>query len=582
MSLAQGEFINKFNLENRLPFNDKLFERDEDEIILELMKVILSAQRDQAAFKIKVSSFHVVEDYDMINKILAEYTTETEKNKKKKELNEYEYINLKETYAKLLCVNYIITAKGESKSLTVHILVPRIIDRYYFKIGGNMWFAMLQIVDGSTYNNALTNNAKKQSITCKVVMPIRLFKNTYTFINDADGEPFDCVFYTSNVFTRTLPMFKYILAKYGYIGTQQFTGIEYIYISDDSNPRDDYYCVFVKDNIYVNVPKYIFDNDYVTQSLFFTIIKCINDAKKPTIEKILTHDFWLESLGNEFKTPTVKKGLELLASLESTYDITTREMINLDEYTKRNIYSVLLWLAREFNKLRTKDNLDVSLKRIRYGQYIASLYSMKLISGLKRLSDIKNKVELKSIIRAIKTKPTFLLDEICKCNLINYRNLVNDSDAFLGMKYSYKGVSGIGDNNNKSIPTIYRHVHPSQLGILDTDSSPKSDPGISGVLCPTVKLYDNNYFSDCKEPNTWTEDYAKILEEYRKLVNRKEVLIYQQNSGISRIDSEELTIVEKGIESMKNRLHPLIFPNPDPRLNKFKQILDLGGDIYFD
>lgn len=578
--MNQGEFINQFNKENRLPFNDKLFERDEDEIIIELMKVILSAQRDQI-FQIYVNSFHIVEDYNEINRILAEYTTETEKNKKKKELNEYEYVNLKETYAKLLCVNYIIGAKGEKRQLTVHILVPRIVDKYYFKIAGNMWFAMLQIVDGSTYNNSLTNNPKKQSITCKVVMPIRLFKNFITYINANDEEEFECLFYTSNVFTRTLPMFKYILAKYGYIGTQRFTGIHSIYFTNKPTHRNDEYCVLTNNEVYVNVPKYLFDNDHVTQSLFFTIVKSLTECKKPTIARVMTNEFWLESLGYEFKAPTVKKGLELLASLESTYDITTKEMINLDDYTKRNIYSVLLWLAREFNKLRTKDNLDVSLKRIRYGQYIASLYSMKIINGLKRLSDIKNKVELQSIVRAIKTKPTFLLDEICKCNLINYRNLVNDSDAFLGMKYSYKGVSGIGDNNNKSIPTIYRHVHPSQLGILDTDSSPKSDPGISGVLCPTVKLYDNMYFSDYKEPNEWNQEYRKIMDEYEKLNNGKEVLVYQDKSCIPVVD-EEPTIIEKNLELMKRNNNVLVYDVIDPRLDKFKQITDLGGVIYFD
>lgn len=578
--MNQREFINKFNNENRLPFNDRLFERDEDEIIIELMKVILSAQRDQV-FQIHVNSFHVTEDYNEINRILAEYTNETEKNKKKKELNEYEYVNLKETYAKLLSVNYIIGAKGEKKQLTVHILVPRIVDKYYFKIAGNMWFAMLQIVDGSTYNNSLTNNPKKQNITCKVVMPIRLFKNFQIYTDVNDEEEFECLFYTSNVFTRTLPMFKYILAKYGYIGTQKFTGIHSIYFTNAPTDNHNEYCVLANNDVYVNVPKYLFDNDHVTQSLFFTIVKSISECKKPTIARVMTNEFWLESLGYEFKAPTVKKGLELLASLESTYDITTKEMINLDDYSKRNIYSVLLWLAREFNKLRTKDNLDVSLKRIRYGQYIASLYSMKIINGLKRLSDIKNKVELQSIVRAIKTKPTFLLDAICKCNLINYRNLVNDSDAFLGMKYSYKGVSGIGDNNNKSIPVIYRHVHPSQLGILDTDSSPKSDPGISGVLCPTVKLYDNMYFSDYKEPNEWSEEYAKILEEYKELSNKKDVLIYQKNSGIP-VFEDELSIIEKNLNSMKNKIDVLIYETKDPRLEKFKQITDLGGAIYFD
>ena len=239
-----------------------------------------------------------------------------------------------------------------------------------------------------------------------------------------------------------------------------------------------------------------------------------------------------------------------------------------------------MWIVREFARLKVKDNLDVRLKYVRYGKYIASLYSMKLIKGLKRLTDSKNKVEIKSIVRAIKTKPTFLLDEICKCNLINYRNLVNDQDALLALKYSFKGVSGIGDNNNKSIPDIYRHAHYSHLGILDTDSSPKSDPGISGVLCPMIKLHDN-YFTDYKEPDYWEEEFKRTLDEYKQMTSRKEVIKFKQELGL-KVDSEELTIIEKNIEISKGLIDVIKFNYEDERLAKFKPIIDMGGMIYFE
>ena len=38
--MNQNEFIRKFNDENRQPFNDKWFERSDDEIIEELKKVV--------------------------------------------------------------------------------------------------------------------------------------------------------------------------------------------------------------------------------------------------------------------------------------------------------------------------------------------------------------------------------------------------------------------------------------------------------------------------------------------------------------------------------------------------------------
>ena len=576
--LSQAEFFRQFNNDTKIEFNDALFDRDQDEIMIELMKVILSAQREQI-FTIKVLSFVINDDPDKIDKILADYVNYTERNIKKKKPNEYEYVNLRDSDVRLLTVHYLIKDKNDSEILKVHILLPRVVDKYYFRIGGNMWLAMLQIVDGSTYNNSLSNNPRKASVTCKTVMPSRIFKNFGT-LEDMSGENIECVYFTSNIFKKTLPLFKYILAKYGYFDGKRFVEISDIELTSAPSTNKEDYCVKLKDGIYISVPRYLFDNDQVVQSFFYTMAMSIMNDKRATMEKVITRDYWLEVLGAEFKTATVKKGLELLNSLEGIYDISTKEDLRLDDYTKRNIYSILLWIVREFARLKVKDNLDVRLKYVRYGKYIASLYSMKLIKGLKRLTDSKNKVEIKSIVRAIKTKPTFLLDEICKCNLINYRNLVNDQDALLALKYSFKGVSGIGDNNNKSIPDIYRHAHYSHLGILDTDSSPKSDPGISGVLCPMIKLHDN-YFTDYKEPDYWEEEFKRTLDEYKQMTSRKEVIKFKQELGL-KVDSEELTIIEKNIEISKGLIDVIKFNYEDERLAKFKPIIDMGGMIYFE
>lgn len=578
--MNQGEFYRKYNEENRIPFNDELFERNEDDIISEIMKVIMSIQRNNETFTLLVDSFTITEDYDKINEILAEWKNRTQKRKKKKDVNEYEYVNLKSTHAILLTVHYFIKVKEESRMMDVHILVPKIVNKFYFLIGGNLWLPILQIVDGSTYNNALVANPKKQSISFKITStPVRMFKDSHVF-KDVNGEEFGCTYYTSNIMKKTLCMFKYILAKFGFVGTQVFTGIYDIYFSKQPDLAKDKYCIKLKENLYLCVPRFIFDRDNVTQSLFYTIYQSVSRFKKVDLERVMTNDFWLEVLGDEFKTPTAKKGLELLSSLEGIYDITTKSDLRLDEYTKRNIYSVLLWIVREFPRLRQKDNLDVTLKRIRFSQHIASLYSMKLIRGIKIITGSKNKITVDKIAKSIRTKPTFLLDCICKCNLVNYRNLVNDLDSLLAIKYSYKGISGIGNENNQSIPAIYRYVHPSHLGILDIDSSPKSDPGISGVLCPMVKLYDS-YFSEYQETDFWEEEFQETMKEYREMKNRKELLHYKKRIGM-RVDNDELTIIEENMKISENLISPLIYQRRDNRLDRFKNVTELGGKIYFE
>jgi len=93
--MNQREAIAGFINENRAKFNPLFFQRDEDEIIKELMNVIKSCERDNKYFTIKVQSYRIIDDYDEINQILFDYYESTTKNKSKakKRDNQYGFIN---------------------------------------------------------------------------------------------------------------------------------------------------------------------------------------------------------------------------------------------------------------------------------------------------------------------------------------------------------------------------------------------------------------------------------------------------------------------------------------------------------
>ena len=69
--------------------------------------------------------------------------------------------------------------------------------------------------------------------------------------------------------------------------------------------------------------------------------------------------------------------------------------------------------------------------------------------------------------------------------------MVNDMDSIIAIKYTYKGISGIGERTNQ-VSQIYRNVDISHIGRIDPDTSSNSDPGLTGSLCPLTKLYDNS------------------------------------------------------------------------------------------
>ena len=218
---------------------------------------------------------------------------------------------------------------------------------------------------------------------------------------------------------------------------------------------------------------------------------------------------------------------------------------------KENSYTILRWMMREFGFLKNKDNLDVSTKRPRMAdEYLPSIYAMKLSRGIYRISDKGKNVTFKDVTRVIDTPPTFIINNINATNLIDYVNLVNDNDAELALSYTYKGISGLGDQGSgTAVPLIYRSVHPSHLGRIDLDSSSASDPGLSGTICPTAKIYGDT-FTDYQEPNGWRDFYNEMIDNFHNLHGMVQTIELQKKLGL-HYDYVKEDMVKETIETYR-------------------------------
>ena len=567
--MNQLQLLHDYNKNNKYKFNPDLFVRSDDDVIDELKKIILSCQRDNRYFTIKVVNFTVVEDYNQINQILYNYYDGKTKNKShtRKKDNKYSYIDLKGSDIKLLIVKYFIKAKDEEEYLDVIIEVPRIVDKYYFRIGGILYSALYQIVDGSTYNNSTSTNAKNPSITMKIVfMATRVYRITLNMktVNDEDIK---INHYISRIFSKSVAADKYILAKYGFYDGLRFIGVKDIYVTKEDIQDENYYTFKRAEGIYINAPKILVDNDPVTQSVVATLYRSIIPCMP--FEMIFSKEFWVRSLGGDFNNytqekmlqmlsvpdtnivDTIDKGYSILDSFENIYDISTRDSIRLPFEDKADMYCIIRWIMREFNWLKAKDNLDISIKKIRYAHYIASLYAMKIVKGIYRVADMNKKATIPSIKKAIDTNPNYLPRTIVKCKLVNYRNMVNDMDALTAIKYTYKGISGLGGNNSNAIPDIFRAVHVSHLGRVDLDSSSNTDPGITGTLCPFAKTYDN-YFSDYQEPNYWEQEFKDLYDTYRKSIKLIEPLEFMDKILGQTVSDEDKELIQENTMMLEN------------------------------
>ena len=576
---AMADFINK----NRPKFNEVYFQRNEDEIVTELMNVIYSCQRENQYFTIKVHSYEVIDDYNQINEILYNYYEDLTKNKSKtkKRDNQYGCINLNESCIRLVKVTYYIKDRSEDSFLDVLIAIPRVIDRYYFKINGIMRSTLFQIVDGSTYNNG-TSNAKVPSITLKIIFMAVRVTRYYNSIQTTEGEELRLTYYHSRIFNKGIPAAKYIFAKFGFYGGLRFFGLEGAIFLTRTDPRNpDMYTFRIHDGAYLSTPKFLLDRNVLLQSVVISIYGSIVEGIG--FEEYFTDLYWLRSLGAEFSgggvdrmiaiydpeddsTPdTLDKGLSILDSFESIYDISTRNSIKLPMEDKETTYHILRWIMREFNALRLKDNLDIRWKKIRFAEYIASLYAFKIARGIYRVSDMNKKANIMSIRKAIRTDPNYLLNAITKSKMVSYRNMVNDMDSMQALKYTYKGVSGLGENSNQSIPDIYRSIHPSHVGRVDLDASSDGNPGITGTLCPYAPNYDG-FFEEFQEPNSWEQEFMALMDEYKQVNNLKDALIFEEKIlGANR--QEEIKLASEVISTMQQIIKPVIYADQGEIIN---------------
>ena len=212
------KFMYEFNDKYRQKFNNFWFDRDDDAIINGIMKVILSCQRDKY-FTLKVEKFEVIKNYEAIRNKLRERFAGRTKNGKKQD-NLYDYINLRDSDIMLLVVTYYIKINRPEDQIRndpktkqpeklegheeVLIALPRYVNKYYFRIQGNYYAPMFQIVDGSTYNNR-TSNSKTQTVTLKTrFMPIKMYREFYKLIDITTGDEIKCCLFSSYIFAKHL------------------------------------------------------------------------------------------------------------------------------------------------------------------------------------------------------------------------------------------------------------------------------------------------------------------------------------------------------------------------------------------
>jgi hypothetical protein len=271
--------------------------------------------------------------------------------------------------------------KIESKKYTKKILIPLKDEEGYYMLKGKRYILMYQLVDSTTYS---TSN----SVVLKSIMPITC-KRKSKVIYDVDRNPYTVPIYFTNIFKNEINMLLLFFAKMGFIETLIYLSVEKV-ITLSMNLDDDldkYLYFKVSQDAFIKVNKFAFDECVEVRSVIGMMLDIVNN--RASVENMVDKNFWLEKLGHQpnIQQPAFKraKAKNLLLSVDRMMDMTTRRVLNISVDHKDSMYSALRWMFMNYNDLKSKRIMDITNKRLRDNEYIASLMTRELSNTLYRI-----------------------------------------------------------------------------------------------------------------------------------------------------------------------------------------------------
>ena len=327
------------------------------------------------------------------------------------------------------------TTKMVSKKYSKNILIPIKDDDGYYMLKGKRYILMYQLVDSTTYS---TSN----SVVLKSIMPIVL-KRKSKVIHDVDRNPFTIPVYSTAIFKNEINMMLLFFAKMGFKEGLMYLSVDKVIDLSSSLDDDlDKYVYFkISQETFVKVNRFAFEESTEVKSIVGMILDSVNN--RATVKDMRDKNFWLEKLGHQpnIQQPNFKraKARNLLLSVDRMMDMTTRRVLNIAVDHKDSMYSALRWMFMNYNELKSKRIMDITNKRLRDNEYIASLMTRELSNTLYRIMSKVRKPQsrnLNTLEELFSFRGDILINNLYNSGLFKFDDVVNDMDFFNKLKYT--------------------------------------------------------------------------------------------------------------------------------------------------
>ena len=369
------KFLKDFKNPNEERLNLKLIKREYDkELVTYVVNVFKSLD---STGMIKFLGYTV--EYDESKIDYSKYITSRKKKKKKDGNIKYQFIKDNRVFE--LTMDFKVEVNGEVKYVRKTILLPKKDKNNYYMLKGTRYFLLYQLVDSSTY-------VVKDGLVFKSLMPIVvMFKPSS--IKDTDGNEYPINNFFMKIFKREISALLFYFSKLGFRKTLIYFMVDKIIypIKPDEVVKDDPDYIYFNANRHVvlKVNRHFFSTFEYVKAMIRMIQDCF--VPKTNFDNLENHTYWIEQLGALYTKTNHKmyeSGKSTIVFFERLLDLTSKDALKVSEVNKISVYSVVRWMLQNFPELRQKNNLDLSTKRLRLNECIASMLSMHIGKNVNR------------------------------------------------------------------------------------------------------------------------------------------------------------------------------------------------------
>ena len=486
---------------------------------------------------IKIMKFEYTEDESKID--INRYIFKREKRARQKDKVDYKMISDNRCGSLSVWIQITLPVKDpKTKQVQIHqkmvkksILVPLQDDDGSYYVKGRKYTLIYQLVEKSTY----TGN---QTVTLKSLMPIKIKRESelsdgwttkYNFMDvvtsndggvmkkvevgkeDVDSKMYKLPVYNLFMFNKEVPVILFYLAN-GVEWALDFLGVGNIMsFEPNTDSRQEGEIWFpISSKCFIRVKdKELFTKYTYIQGIVGSILSITSNRFTP--DQVYDTDIWIKKLGNGNHT----KGFDMLTFFNRLLDETTKKILRLDSYHKRDVYHLIRWMLMNFNELRLKDNMNLYNKRIRCNEYISALLTMEFSKRLNRVIAMGSKATIDNYKEIFKFPGDILLQAMHTSGILRFDDNLNDMDFFSKFKVTFKGPHALGNKNDKRVSIKARGIHPSYMKNFDVLVCGNSDPGRSALLSPWCDI-DGFYFDHSTETDNFLYEFHNDMERKEK------------------------------------------------------------------